>query len=309
MVSCGSMTVAAVVVVTALLGTNVGVSASAETPGVASTQACLRCHAMATMAVRDERTGGIISLAVDRERFAASNHRRLKCASCHSKEFKWFPHPEETAGERLYCLDCHRDTLELRKRKFPEIGREAAASVHVRKLGKRFTCFFCHDPHGFRLAAEEPAARVPAANAACLACHAARGRFASLTTREFPELAVTHAFLPNFALHWRKTRCLDCHASGAPPALSHRILPAKDAVRGCVECHSRDSILFTTLYRHTAKESRGRLGFVNAALLNDAYVIGATRNLLVDRLALLAFALALAAIAVHAALRIRGRRY
>jgi hypothetical protein len=263
---------------------------------------------MATMAVRDERTGRVVSLAVDPERFAESNHRKLACTRCHSREFKWFPHPEEVAGERLRCLDCHRDSPQLVKRGFPAIGREVAASVHAAKLGKGFDCFACHDPHSFRLAGDEAAAQVPAANAVCLACHAARARFASLTTREFPELGVTHAWLPNAPLHWRKVRCLDCHATTAPPNLGHRILPAKDAVRGCAECHSRDSVLFTTLYRHTAKESRGRLGFVNASLLNDAYVIGATRNLALDRLALAALALALAGIAVHACLRWQGRR-
>lgn len=273
-------------------------------------RACLRCHAMATMAVRDEVTGGIVSLAVDPAKFAESNHRKLQCTFCHSKEFKWFPHPEETSGERLRCLDCHRDDPKLRKRRFPEIGREVAASIHVRKLGRRFDCFACHDPHTFRLAGEAAAVRVPAANAVCLGCHATRERFSALTARVFPELDVTHAWLPNAPLHWRKVRCLDCHAGrpvrrGEEPALGHRILEAKRAERGCADCHTRDSVLFTTLYRYTAKESRAKLGFVDAALLNDAYVIGATRNVVVDRLWLGALLFAFAGIVVHATLRWR----
>ena len=285
-----------------------GRSDAATDPGKDPNKACLRCHSMATMAYRDERTGRVVFLAVDPARFAASNHRRLKCTNCHHRDFKWFPHPDEIAGERLRCLDCHRDDPKLRKRGFPEIGREVAASVHVRKMGKAFDCFACHDPHSFRLAGEDAPSLVAAANGVCLSCHAARERFASLTARDFPELEATHAWLPNAALHWRKSRCLDCHLGEKPAAREHMILPAKKGVRDCVGCHSRNSVLFTQLYRHTAKESRSRFGFVNAALLNDAYVIGATRNLLVDRIALAVLELALGGIAGHAILRWRGRR-
>ncbi|MEK7474057.1 MAG: cytochrome c3 family protein [Candidatus Coatesbacteria bacterium] len=277
---------------------------------------CLRCHRMATMAYRDERTGRVVSLAVDPAAFAASNHRKLACTRCHSREFRWYPHPAETAGERLRCLDCHRDDPKLRARGFPAIGREVAASVHVRRMGKRFDCFACHDPHSFRLAGADAPSLVAASNAVCLGCHAGRRRTAAPAARALAALAAKHDWLPNVALHWRTVRCLDCHLGDRAStdtrdtpraAQGHRIVPADEAVRDCVGCHSRNSILFTRLYRHTAKESRAARGFVNAALLNDAYVVGATRNMAVDRVALAVLGLALAAIAGHAWLRWRLR--
>jgi predicted CXXCH cytochrome family protein len=104
---------------------------------------------------------------------------------------------------------------------------------------------------------------------------------AGLTDRKFPDLETSHAWLPNTERHWARARCVECHTPHGA-RISHEILGAKTAERNCVECHSRDSILMTQLYKHRAGESREKLGFVNAAVLNDAYIIGATRNRILD---------------------------
>lgn len=68
-------------------------------------------------------------------------------------------------------------------------------------------------------------------------------------------------------------------------------------------CHSQDTELGVRLYRYTQTEAN-ELGFLNSALLGDAYVIGATRNVHIDRLAIWLLGLTLAGVAVHGLIRI-----
>lgn len=265
---------------------------------------CLKCHGMATLAALDERTGRLVSYAVDPAGLRHSEHGKLNCERCHDPDAAVYPHGPHLARERLACLKCHKEEDRFLKRRFPEIGREVRRSVHAVRLKTRWTCFACHDPHTFKAGAGGPAG----ANAVCLACHAAPARFAALTTRPLPDLTAAHAWLPSPAVHERLVRCIDCHAATRAPDLGHAILPAKEAMRDCVGCHSRSSRLLATLYRHTVKEQREKVGFVNATLLNDAYVIGATRNVWLDRLSGLVFAGALLGLLLHGGLRWFRRR-
>jgi hypothetical protein len=92
-------------------------------------------------------------------------------------------------------------------------------------------------------------------------------------------------------------------------ALSHEILDKEKAERNCVSCHSQDTALRMRLYRHVAQEETNELGFLNSAVLGDAYVIGATRNVYLDKLALWLTGLTLAAIGLHAGIRILSGLY
>ncbi|WP_370868091.1 hypothetical protein [Phaeovulum sp.] len=89
-------------------------------------------------------------------------------------------------------------------------------------------------------------------------------------------------------------------------SLSHKIVGNGAAVRDCAVCHSVDSRQRAALYRHS-REVSGTLGFENAALIQNSYVIGASRHTLLDRLGLLLVLAALAGIAGHAKLRIIGK--
>ncbi len=264
---------------------------------------CLRCHGMATLATLDERTGRLHRFAVDPEAYRHSEHATLNCGRCHRDEAARYPHGPGLAREKLACLGCHKGEARFLKRRFSAIGQEVHRSVHAIRLGEKWTCFACHDPHSFKAGS----GGVAGANAVCLSCHAAPARFAALTTRPLPDLEVAHGWLPAQALHARMVRCVDCHASAEPPDLGHAILPVGKALHDCVGCHARSSRLLATLYRHTVKEQRASIGFVNATLLNDAYVIGATRNVWLDRLSGWVFGSALFGILLHAALRWRGR--
>jgi hypothetical protein len=60
-----------------------------------------------------------------------------------------------------------------------------------------------------------------------------------------------------------------------------------------------------SLYRFEAAERRNKLGFLNGAILSEAYVIGANSNPLLKRLSIAFFAVVLLAIGVHAFFRFR----
>ncbi|GIX07491.1 MAG: hypothetical protein KatS3mg115_1894 [Candidatus Poribacteria bacterium] len=270
---------------------------------------CFRCHRMETLGYLDPETGELVSLFVDPVAFGRSNHRELSCVDCHDPGFGEYPHPSSLQAERLDCRNCHQENQELAEYRFPELIEEFQASVHVRKLGDRFSCFSCHEPHLFRVTRQEPNVQrvVETDNGICLSCHASPITFRALTDREFPELIRSHRWLPNAQLHWRHVRCVECHTPHTE-RLSHRILPAEEAEQNCVACHSRNSILLTKLYRHRTQEARERLGFVNSVILNDAYLVGATRNLLLDRLSVVLFGLTVLGLGLHGMGRWLARR-
>ena len=166
----------------------------------------------------------------------------------------------------------------------------------------------CHNPHEYKIAArtEENIREVIAYdNAICLNCHADLDEFQFIAERENPNILETHDWLPNQKLHFASVRCIECHTEQNDTLLvAHNIQPKELAVRKCVECHSNNSLLMASLYRHQAKETRDKLGFFNAALLGEYYVIGANRNYYLNLASVIIFGLVFLGIGVHAVLRI-----
>jgi hypothetical protein len=104
--------------------------------------------------------------------------------------------------------------------------------------------------------------------------------------------------------HFRNVRCIECHTKVNDSLLvAHRILGKEKAVKLCVECHSTNSILMASLYKYQAKEKRNELGFINASILNQSYVIGANRNLFLNIISLVIFGFTIIGIVIHSALR------
>jgi hypothetical protein len=64
----------------------------------------------------------------------------------------------------------------------------------------------------------------------------------------------------------------------------------------------------TKLYKHEKQTSREKFGFINGTILSDAYVIGTTRNVLLDTLSLIIFSIAFILLVLHALLRWYFRR-
>ncbi len=134
----------------------------------------------------------------------------------------------------------------------------------------------------------------------CVACHADEEMM-----RKYGIATVdkAHRWLPRISSHWDRVRCIDCHSSIEPPNRSHDILPPEKTVKRCETCHSMNSMLMNTLYRHQKTLSREKYGFINGTILSDAYVIGVTRNIYLNMVSIAIFALTLLGIIVHASLR------
>jgi hypothetical protein len=78
----------------------------------------------------------------------------------------------------------------------------------------------------------------------------------------------------------------------------------EDASKNCVDCHSTDSRLKSTLYKHLSKEKRDKYGFFNGAMKNETFVIGATKNYYLNAVSIGIFALLILILLGHGLLRI-----
>ncbi|MBB1126139.1 nitrate reductase [Thiospirillum jenense] len=260
-------------------------------------RACLRCHAMKTLAYRDPLSKKIITLVIDPSGFEHSVHGQLNCRECHEQHYQRYPHSER-ARAPLHCVKCHEDGKKQaqhqsnhqppRQYQFTTIEQEFKRSVHATSDepdAQDFNCHSCHNPHQFqRSQIGKPLAQVVRDdNAICLSCHEQR----------FDSLETTHAWLPRRDKHWQAVRCLECHTplstTGQP--VSHQILAAADSKVDCVNCHSQDAQLLTRLYQYRSQEDVARTGFIAKAVFNDAYIIGMSRSPIIDFIGLLMIAL------------------
>lgn len=272
---------------------------------------CYRCHSMATLGYKDPDAGTIIDLSVNPEEFVKSNHKDLQCMECHSKDYSVYPHPAQAKSENLYCLNCHIDNPELAKYSFKDVENQFKESVHYKKLKDKFTCFSCHDPHNFKINArlnENIKQTVLYDNQICMECHAHSDKIENISGAMLPNLELSHTWLPHMDIHWKSVRCLDCHSDPQTIGVSHKILAKEDAVKNCVECHSKDSRLLHSLYKFKSKEEKNEYGFINAVLFNDSYVIGATRNYFLNLVSFFFFGGLIILITIHAYLRYKSKR-
>jgi hypothetical protein len=274
---------------------------------------CFACHSEAGLKdpPRDDMDmDELAKLLIKPENFDTGVHTGMACKECHAEGYVEYPHGEPDARLIKPCLECHP----LRG---GEIEKEFKQSFHYQEHGDKFTCISCHEAHYMQVAEKIKLPREIALqdNGFCQRCHESELRFAEFTTaRELPNLNQVHDWLPNPDLHWGALRCVDCHTPETRVSISHQILPKEKAEQECVSCHSKDSSLRTRLYRYLAQEDRlAKVGFLNAVLLTDAYVVGATRNELLDRASFWIVAAVLGGLALHALLRVlagafRGRK-
>lgn len=248
---------------------------------------CWRCHSMETLAYRDKFTGEIVNLYVNPQQYKQSNHKHLECTTCHTADFSIYPHPDSVKSENLYCLDCHKDDPKFVPYQFLEIEQAFKNSVHA----TQFSCFSCHDPHQFKISrvGEEMIDIVRRSNEICLNCHGS-----PIGKLNATELTLKHQWLPNFILHKRSVRCVECHTP-ATSHFSHQILSASQSAKNCVQCHSKEATLLTRLYKYRSQEE-GQSWF---NVFNKAYIIGMSRNDTIDRWSLIILLLTIAGLFVH----------
>ena len=278
-------------------------------------ESCFKCHAETKYVLVDEFFGREITNAmcpdkiVDRDDYYSMVHKSFACLDCHAYEYEEFPHPLEARLEEPYqCIDCHGYDENYAHFKFEDIEMEYMESVHATDV-KEFSCWKCHDPHSYKLTVRDDGTSISEAiaynNDICLSCHSDFSRFELLTDRDEINILETHDWLPNQAAHFGSVRCIECHTSISDSTLvAHHVQPSELAVKNCADCHSKNSLLMASLYKHEAKESRKKYGFINGIIINDAYVIGANRNTTLSFIGIVLFLLTLGGVAVHIIARI-----
>ena len=285
-------------------------------PFSADNEHCLKCHGQGKYEYTNETLGKQIRALmcseriIKREEFYNSNHKNFSCTDCHSEQYTKFPHPGELRMEqKLICIDCHGGDEKFAQYHFEKIDSEYKRSIHYKLEADGFSCWKCHNPHSYKINirnSQNIKETILYDNSICLNCHANFDRFQLLTDRKEIDILKTHEWLPNQAAHFLNVRCIECHTKVNDSILvSHFIRPKKEAVKLCNECHSRNSLLMSSLYKFRSKELRHNNGFVNGVILNESYVIGANRNAYLNLFSLLGFLAILGIIIVHIFFRMK----
>jgi predicted CXXCH cytochrome family protein len=273
---------------------------------------CLQCHGQMYYGLKSPESGKVhrkmmsLNCIIDTSVFKKSNHRKFQCTSCHSDDFKKFPHSEKALMEEIgSCVECHSGDSVATAYKFDLIDIDFQKSVHVTKHAENFTCWACHEAHSYKV----KATTVEYDNSMCLSCHANTKKYNLILNKNNPNILEKHDWLPNQQTHFQNVRCIECHARVNDSILvAHNIQPKEKAVKRCVECHSTNSLLQQTLYKYQHKEQISRNGYFNAAILNKSYVIGANRNYYLNVASIVILLIVLGGIAIHTFLRIKLKK-
>jgi Zn finger protein HypA/HybF involved in hydrogenase expression len=275
---------------------------------VKENERCFKCHGQEKYEYTEMPSGLYISAMmlaekiVERKEFYSSSHKSFSCTDCHSEDYVIFPHPGKLKAEiQFNCLDCHGDDEKFARFHFEEIDSEYQASVHFRFEKDGFSCWECHEPHSFKISIRNSTnlkETIQYDNSICLDCHSNYNRLTLFSNKEEVNLEQKHEWLEDVSLHFKNVRCIDCHTRIDDSILvSHMIIPKEDAVRDCNGCHSKNSILMTTLYKFRSKERRS--GFSNGIILNESFVIGANRNIYLNVSGFVIFSIVFLFISVH----------
>jgi len=276
---------------------------------------CFRCHGSSKYTYFNSSSEKEVTAmmcdnrVVNRDEYYVANHKSFACTDCHSADYDTFPHPGELRMEEKYnCIDCHGYDEKYVQFNFEGIEKEFLQSAHYVANSDAFTCWKCHNPHSYRINirdTENLKQSIAYDNNICLNCHSHFDRFQLLTDREEINILQLHEWLPNQALHFSQVRCIECHARPNDSLLvAHLIMEKEKAVRRCVECHSQNSLLMSSLYKYQAKENRTQAGFLNAIILNNAFVIGANRNIVLNKVSVVIFIVTMGLLMIHLLLRL-----
>lgn len=293
-------------------------STAYRSPFFEDNERCFSCHGQKTYSYTNENIGRQVKSMmfseriINRNEFYESNHKSFSCVDCHSSAYVKFPHPGELRMEQSFnCIDCHGGDDKFSKFNFEIIESEYQQSVHYKLEEEGFSCWKCHDPHNYRISirnSENIREAILYDNNICLKCHSDYERFQLLSDREEINIVEKHDWLPNQEAHFRSVRCIECHTQVNDTVLvAHLVRPKDMAVRGCNECHSKNSLLMSSLYKFQSREQR-RDGFLNGIILNQSYVIGANRNEYLNLLSFIIFLAVAGVIGIHVFFRIIKKR-
>ncbi len=276
---------------------------------------CFKCHGHKIFNYYNEWTEQDVRdrmnpyFIIDSAEYYESNHWNFQCTDCHSMDYENFPHDSELRmEEKPNCIDCHGGDDTYADYHFEDIEAEFQSSVHSSKHRTDFTCSMCHNPHSYKISArsnENIKDIIIYDNNICLSCHADMNKYQLISDEENPNILQRHEWLPNQELHFLSVRCIECHTAISDDVMvAHLVQPKEKAVKKCVECHSKNSMLKATLYKFQVQEERNKFGFGNAVILSNSYIIGANRNLYLNIISIAIFGMAVIGILIHITLRI-----
>ena len=282
----------------------------------AENENCLKCHGQSKYTYENPESNKTVTkrmyteLVMDREVFYASNHREFKCTDCHSEDYSTFPHAGNLRMEtKANCIDCHGGDEKYARFKFEQIESEFQASVHSEKHSEDFTCWMCHNAHTYKINArtnENLKETITYDNQICLNCHADVKNYQLLTARDKPNILQKHEWLPNQASHFTNVRCIECHARNEDTlVVAHHVVPKDQAVRKCEACHSKNSILYASLYKYQVSQKIQKEGVIRGLLMGEATSIGPDKSNMLNIISLFVFGLTLLVIIIHAAFRFK----
>lgn len=280
---------------------------------------CFKCHGQSKYTYSAPGDEKVITkrmyqeAIVKRNEFYTSNHREFRCTDCHSEDYGKFPHSGELRMEaKPSCIDCHGGDEKYAKFEFEKIDTAFMASVHSQKHSADFTCWMCHNPHTYKINArntENLKETITYDNLICLSCHADITKYQLLTDKKNPNILNKHEWLPNQASHFTNVRCIECHARNEDTLIvAHHVVPKNMAVRKCESCHSKNSILYASLYKYQVTEKIQKQGLIKGLFFSETSSVGPDQNDNLNILSFVIIGLVLGVIAVHAFLRYKNLR-
>jgi hypothetical protein len=271
---------------------------------------CFKCHGGASDMNEQEGTDAPDSSdvkklpVITRQEFYNSNHKSLACLGCHADPTPESPdRTSKVAASSRTCTDCHKYIKNHQKYQFAAIEEEYLQSVHYQKKQSEFSCWKCHNPHKYKNTIRNTE-NVPAAiaydNEICTFCHTNTNPFSILDNNGKSDTIKMHIWLPELEKHFRSVRCIDCHTKINENVLvAHQVLQKEKAVRRCSECHSRNSILLTTLYKQQYGEAVAKSGFFNSVVMKDVYIVGGNRSKTLNIICLIFSGITFAVMLIH----------
>ena len=286
-----------------------------EYPNREDNATCFRCHGNQYFEVTSEELGEtkiremFSGARIDSTKFYESNHWSFSCLDCHAYTYTEYPHPREAMFEYMMtCMDCHDGDDNVEQYNFPQIVEEYEKSHHTKLTNTNYSCWSCHDPHSFKLEVRKQdliSKVVLNDNAMCLQCHSGATATDLILGSGLDPIVATHDWLPDTENHFKHVRCIECHGDLVEGVLvAHDILPAKEAVKTCSECHSADSRLLHSLYLYQIEQGRMEKGFFGGLTTSDSYVIGANKHPILNWISLLIFAGVVLIVLTHGVIRI-----
>ena len=277
---------------------------------------CFKCHGQSKYSFENPESEKTVSkrmyseLVMNRDVFYLSNHREFKCTDCHSEDYGTFPHAGNLRMEAMAtCIDCHGGDEKYAKFEFEKIDTAFLVSVHSEKHNEDFTCWMCHDAHTYKINArsnENLKQTITYDNLICLNCHGDLKNYQLLTDKAKPNILNKHDWLPNQASHFTNVRCIECHAKNEDTlVVAHHVVSKKDAVRKCESCHSKNSILYASLYKYQVSEKIEKEGIIKGLLMGESTSIGPDKSNTLNIISLVIFGLTMLVIIIHAVLRIK----